>query len=91
LSQDEFVLLSKTVFRMLAMSLRPVIGLVLLFALSNCTTLDVARKPLPIGEVVELSKAGTPPALIIQRIRDSHTTYALRGADFPKLKAHWRA
>ena len=70
------------------MSLRPVIGFVLLFALSNCSTLDTSRKPLPIGKVVELCKAGTPPALIIQRIRDSHTTYALRGADFAKLKAH---
>jgi hypothetical protein len=70
------------------MSLRPIIGLVLLFALSDCTTLEASRKPLPIGEVVELSKAGTPAALIIQRIRDSHTTYALRGADFAKLKAN---
>jgi hypothetical protein len=73
---------------MLAMSLRRIIALVLWFELSSCTTLDASRKPLPIEKVVELCKAGTPPPLIIQRIRDSHTTYALRGADFAKLKAH---
>ena len=69
------------------MNLRPSIALVLLVALSSCATLYSQRKPMPIDEVVKLSKSGTPPPLIVQRIRESRTTYALRGADFAKLKA----
>ena len=42
---------------------------------------------MPIAEVVQLSKSGTTPPLIIKRIRESGTTYALRGSDFAKLKA----
>jgi hypothetical protein len=69
------------------MSLRPSIALILLLSLSSCATFYAARKPMPIAEVVELSKSGAPPPLIIQRIRQSRTTYALRGADFAKLRA----
>jgi hypothetical protein len=68
------------------MSLRPGIALILLLALSSCATFYTPRKPMPIAEVVKASKSSTPP-LIIQRIRESGTTYALRGADFAKLKA----
>ncbi len=42
---------------------------------------------MPIAEVVNLSKSNASQAQIIQRIRDSGTTYALRGSDFAKLKA----
>jgi hypothetical protein len=45
------------------------------------------REPLPIGEVVNLSRSGASAEQVIQRIRDSATTYALRGSDFVKLKA----
>jgi hypothetical protein len=45
------------------------------------------RDPLPIGEVVNLSQSGASAEQVIQRIRDSATTYALRGSDFVKLKA----
>jgi hypothetical protein len=69
------------------MSLRPGIALLLLLALSSCATFYTPRKPMPIAEVVKMSKSGTPPSSIIQRIRESGTTYALRGADFAKLKA----
>jgi hypothetical protein len=67
--------------------LRPGIAFLLLLALSSCATSSAQRKPMPIDEVVSLSKSGTPPPLIVQRIRESRTTYALRGADFAKLKA----
>jgi len=70
------------------MSLRFSLAFILPLALSSCATLYTPHKPMPIGEVVNLSKAGTPPPLIIQRIRESRTTYGLRGADFAKLKAH---
>lgn len=58
-----------------------------LLALSGCATFYTPRTPLPIAEVVNLSKSGTAPAAVIQRIRDSGTTYALRGSDFGKLRA----
>jgi hypothetical protein len=69
------------------MTLRLAIALILLCALSSCATFYASRKPLPIAKIVELCKSNTPPSLIIQRIRDSRTTYALRGSDFAKLKA----
>lgn len=69
------------------MSLRPILAFAFLLALSSCATFHTPRKPLPIGEAVTLGKSGAPPQLIIQRIRDSGTTYALRGSDFAKLKA----
>lgn len=39
--------------------------------------------PVPISEVIALSKAGTPPEEVIGRIR--RTVYAPRGSDFGKL------
>jgi hypothetical protein len=69
------------------MSPRFNLAFIFLLALSSCATLYTPRKPMPIGEVVNLSKAGTSAPLIIQRIRESRTTYGLRGADFAKLKA----
>ncbi len=71
----------------LKMSLRLSIALLTLLALSSCASLYTPRTPLPIAEVVKLSKSGAPPDEIVQRIRDSGTTYALRGSDFAKLKA----
>ena len=69
------------------MAPRFAIALILICALSSCATFYASPKPLPIAKVVELCKSNTPPPLIMQRIRDSRTTYALRGSDFPKLKA----
>jgi hypothetical protein len=69
------------------MNLRFSVALMLLLALSSCATFYTPRKPMPIAEVVTLSKSDTPPPLMIQRIHESGTTYALRGADFAKLKA----
>jgi len=62
--------------------------LVFLLVLSGCATVDSSRKPMPITEVVKLSKSGAESPVVIQRIRDSRTTYALRGSDFSKLKAN---
>lgn len=63
------------------------IALVSFLALACPTLLQAAWQPLPIAEVVKLSRSGTPPQLVIQRIKSSRTTFALRGSDFAKLKA----
>ena len=69
------------------MSFRPTFAVVLVILLSACATFYTPRTPMPIADVVKLGKSGAPPQTMIQRIRDSGTTYALRGSDFPKLKA----
>jgi hypothetical protein len=56
-------------------------------ALVSAATVSGPREPLPIAEVVKLSQSGASAEQVIQRIRDSATTYALRGSDFVKLKA----
>jgi hypothetical protein len=43
--------------------------------------------PLAIADAVKMSQSGMRPEEVIQRIRDSKTTYALHGSDFGKLKA----
>lgn len=69
------------------MRFRLSLAFTVLLALSACATFYTPRQPMPIAEVVKLSKSGAPPPVIIQRIRDSGTSYALRGSDFAKLKA----
>jgi hypothetical protein len=69
------------------MSLRLTLALVVLLTLSGCARWYTPRNPMPIAEVVRLSKSKASPTQVIQRIRDSGTTYALRGSDFAKLKA----
>jgi hypothetical protein len=44
-------------------------------------------QPLAIAEAVKMSQSGTAPREVILRLRNSKTTYALRGSDFGKLKA----
>jgi hypothetical protein len=63
------------------------IAMMLLAALCGCAAVYTPRQPLPIAELVRMAKSGVPPEQIIQRIRQSATTYALRGSDFAKLKA----
>ena len=42
--------------------------------------------PLPMSEVVEMSKQKSSADPIIAKMRSSQTTYALRGSDFGKLR-----
>lgn len=56
-------------------------------ALTSCATFFTPRTPLPIAEVVNMSKSGAAAPDVIQRVRTSGTTYGLRGSDYPKLKA----
>jgi hypothetical protein len=50
--------------------------------LSACAAMS-PRPPVPISEVVALSRAGTPPDAVIAQLR--RTVYAPRGSDFGKL------
>jgi hypothetical protein len=43
------------------------------------------QPPLPISEVVSLSRAGSPSEQVISRLRSTKTVYAPRGSDFGKL------
>jgi hypothetical protein len=54
--------------------------LLLALSLGACAT----RTPMQIGEVVERSQAQTPTE-VIDTVRRSRTTYALKGSDFGKL------
>jgi hypothetical protein len=69
------------------MSSRLTLAFIALLSLSGCATFYTPRTPLPIADVVKLSESKASPAQVIQRIRASGTTYALRGSDFAKLKA----
>ena len=69
------------------MAPRAILALVLLVVFCGCARWYTPRHPLPIAEVVDSSKSGTSPSLTIKRIRESGTTYSLRGSDFAKLKA----
>ena len=69
------------------MNSRLTLAFVVLLSLSGCARWYTPRTPLPIADVVKLSKSNASAQQVIQRIRDSGTTYALRGSDFAKLKA----
>jgi hypothetical protein len=43
------------------------------------------QPPLPVSEVVSLSKAGSPPSQVVAKLNTTRTTYAPRGSDFGKL------
>ncbi|HZP93573.1 MAG TPA: hypothetical protein VFB20_11930 [Burkholderiales bacterium] len=58
------------------------LGLVAL--LCACSMLQ-PRQPMPIGEVITLARGNVSPDQVISRVRNSKTTYALRGSDFAKL------
>lgn len=68
-------------------TIRSASALAVLILLAACATFYTPRQPLPIAQVIEASKGNAPPQSVIQRIRESGTTYALRGSDYYKLKA----
>jgi hypothetical protein len=56
----------------------------------ECIGIGIAlasTQPLPISDVVKMSQSGVPPAKLIERVRSTRTSYALRGSDYGKLKA----
>src|SRR5262245_12268492 len=43
------------------------------------------QPPMPVSDVVKLSKAETSPELVIAKMRSTRSVYAARGSDFGKL------
>jgi hypothetical protein len=76
-----------TAKKLLHMKPQASVVILILLLLSGCAALYTPRQPMPIADVVELSKSKASPDEMIQRIRASGTTYQLRGSDFAKLKA----
>jgi len=64
--------------------LMPVAVLAAALYSTACTAM---RDPMPIADVVKMSKEGDTPDSIGDAIRSSRTSYALRGSDFGKLAA----
>jgi hypothetical protein len=58
-------------------------ALLLATALQGCAV--SSRTVTPISRVVEISRESASPELALSRLRESRTTYALRGSDFAKL------
>lgn len=64
------------------------LGSVLLCAalLSGCAGLE-RRPPLTIDDVVQRSRAGTPPAELIRELDQTRTVLAITGSRYARLKA----
>jgi hypothetical protein len=69
-----------------AMTLNSIVAIACL-AVMSAGAVSASASPLPISEVVKMSASGASPRDVIQRIRASQTSFALRGSDFGKLKA----
>ena len=70
-----------------SMAVRVVCGLVAGLWLSGCSTTGKQKvPPVTVGQIVEMSKAGTPTVDIIAKIRESGTVYRMKASDLAKLK-----
>jgi len=52
---------------------------------SACATFE-KREPMTLEQVIQASKSGTPPADIINKLKESRTVFALSGSQFAKLR-----
>ncbi|MDP1619714.1 MAG: hypothetical protein Q8M12_01810, partial [bacterium] len=52
--------------------------------LAACATVP-APAPVEVPEVIQLSRAGTPPGQIIQKMRDAGMVYRLKGSQMARL------
>jgi hypothetical protein len=64
--------------------LRGAFAAVLVLVLGACAGAG-PRPPLPVSEVVSMSKSGAAPELVIAKLRTTRTAYAPHGSDFGKL------
>jgi hypothetical protein len=63
-------------------------GLAAGLLMAGCSTYGKKnRPPVTVSQILEMSKAGTPPANIIARIRESGTVYRMKASDLAELKA----
>ena len=61
----------------------PLAGLLILF-LAACAGMD-RRPPPSLDQVIEMSKAGTPPEEIIRELQETRAVYPLTGSQIAKL------
>lgn len=54
-------------------------------ALTGCAT-TTKRVPMTLEQVIQQSKAGTPPADIINQLKDSRSVFEVSGSQFAKLR-----
>jgi len=71
-------------FRALGRRLEPLLVMPLAGLLAACAGVG-PQPPIPISEVVKLSKSDTSAELVIARMRSTRSVYAARGSDFGKL------
>jgi hypothetical protein len=58
-----------------------------LLIVGGCATMQAAKpSPVTVSQVIEMSKAGTPPQDIINRIKDSGTVYRLNASQLADLR-----
>jgi hypothetical protein len=53
--------------------------------MAACATTQ-KREPVTLEQVIQMSKAGTPPADIINKLKESRTVFMLSGSQFAKLR-----
>jgi hypothetical protein len=61
---------------------------VFILCFAGCSTLGIGRQqptPVTVPEVVQMSKAGVPPETLLQKLRDSETTYRLTASQLIHL------
>lgn len=65
---------------------RLVVAILALALLSGCAAILHRPDPMTTEDVVRLVKAQTPPAEIIQKLRETRTVLPLSGSQFAKLR-----
>ena len=65
---------------------RLVVAILALAVLSGCAGLLHRPDPMTTEDVVRLVKAQTPPAEIVQKLRETRTVLPLSGSQFAKLR-----
>ena len=62
-------------------------GLVAGLLMAGCSTYGKQKGlPVTVSQILEMSKAGTPPTGIIAKIRATGTVYRIKASDLAKLK-----
>lgn len=66
-------------------ALAPALVFVASMVLGGCATFE-KREPVTLEQVIQMSKAGTPPADIINKLKESRSVFALSGSQYAKLR-----
>lgn len=60
--------------------------LLLVCAVMTACATTQKREPVTLEQVIQMSKAGTPPADIINKLKESRSVFMLSGSQFAKLR-----